>query len=73
MLISPYLIQRRNTKSLYTLLGNKTSESKIDKIQRQLNAKKKDSLMAKDEENLSNDYTDNKPIGNSDEYGSFTL
>ena len=73
MLISPYLIQRRNTKSLYTLLGNKTSESKIDKIQRQLNAKKKDSLMAKDEENLFVEQTDNKPIGNSDEYGSFTL
>jgi len=73
MLLSPYLIQRRNTKSLYTLVGNKASESKIEKIQRQLNSKKKEQLMANDEENLSTDCTENKPRENSDEYGSFTL
>lgn len=65
MLLAPYLIQRRNTKSLYTLVGNKSSESKIEKIQRQYKARKNESeFVAADDDQSGNDTND---------YGSFTL
>lgn len=65
MLLAPYLIQRRNTKSLYTLVGNKSSESRIEKIQRQYKAKKKETEFI--------DATDGQSSDDSDDYGSFTL
>lgn len=65
MLLAPYLIQRRNTKSLYTLVGNKSSESKIEKIQRQYKAKKNESEFV--------DATDDQGGNDTDDYGSFTL
>lgn len=65
MLLAPYLIQRRNTKSLYILVGNISSESKIEKIRRLYIAKKKESEFI--------DATDDQCGNDGDDCGSFTL
>lgn len=64
MLILPYLVQSRNTKSWYTLLGSKEKESVIEKIQQK--------KVRKELKNSSFTMTEDRK-SDSNEYGSFTL
>lgn len=64
MLILPYLVQSRNTKSLYTLLGSKEKESLIEIIQQK--------KVQKELNNSPFTMTEDRK-SDSNEYGSFTL